>query len=123
MFIESCVLSVPLSRNLKRKETIMERNISNIKELADVKPEFVCLDTAKATGRDRSYPYEFFYRKGDVKPWSIQFKGAGHYFRTLDGCLAYGCGRSFYDEHMIETIRAVVELHYRQTFGTDYTGE
>ena len=98
-------------------------NANNIKKLANVKSGFVRLNTSEATGRGQSYPYEFYYRKGDKKPWSIQFKGAGHYFRTLDGCLAYGAGRGFYDEPMITTIRAVVELHFKQTFGYDYTGD
>ena len=91
-----------------------------IKDLADV-GEFISLHTAEA-GKG-GYPYEFFYRPGDVRPWSIQYGGNGHYFRTLEGVLAYAVGRGWIQEHMTETVRAVVELHYKQTFGREYNGE
>lgn len=93
--------------------------MENVKELADV-GEFICLHTAEA-GRG-GYPYEFFYRLGDVKPWSVQHGGCGHYFRTLDGVIAYTAGRGWIKENMVETVRAVVELHYKQTFGREYKG-
>lgn len=95
-------------------------DIPGVKQLSDV-GEFVSLHTAEA-GRG-GYPYEFFFRPGDAKPWSVQYGGNGHYFRTLDGVIAYAIGRGWIKETMIETVRAVIELHFKEVFGYAYDGE
>ena len=50
--------------------------------------------------------YTVFYCPHDVKyPWSVQCRGAGHYYTTLTELLAYMAGRGWIDESSIKHYR------------------
>ncbi len=51
--------------------------------------------------------YTIFYCPRDVEyPWSVQCRGAGHYYTTLTELLAYMAGRGWIEESSIK--------HYRE---------
>ena len=63
----------------------------------------------RARGRSKHFEVFFDNHPDALVPWSIQYCGGGHYFRTLYGTLCYAVGRGFIEEHMIDKITAEIE--------------
>lgn len=61
-------------------------------------------------GGRKGKQYTIYYRPNDVlKPWSVQCRGAGHYYTTLTELLAYMAGRGWIEESSIK--------HYQNEIG------
>ena len=56
-------------------------------------------------------------------PWSIQQGHFEHHFKTLEACLAYGAGREWLRETMIDGIKCVINQNYHEIYGKYYEGE
>lgn len=53
-------------------------------------------------GGRKGKQYTIYFRPHDVEyPWSVQCRGAGHYYTTLTELLAYMAGRGWIDESSI----------------------
>ena len=75
--------------------------------------------TGRADGNHRQYG--FFYCPGDPYPWSVQYCGSGHYFKTLEGVVAYAYGRGWFGNMKCE--RETIERNFEELFGKKYEGD
>lgn len=51
--------------------------------------------TAVDGRRVKGSPMVLFYAEGDYLPWSIQYRGNGHYYKTKEEAMAYAKERGW----------------------------
>lgn len=60
-------------------------------------------------GGRKGKQYTIYFCPRDVmKPWSVQYRGSGHYFENLRECLAYMAGRGWINESSIDSYQVEI---------------